>query len=207
MMSFIIKKPIAPPSIPEIVNNLTSDAIDKTLSAAQGKALAQAMPSIPEIVNNLASDATDKTLAAAQGKALAQTIAGLNNLSLSTVINTIYPIGSIIELSNYLDPNTVFTGTTWAEYGQGRVTVAQGDDFATLGAIGGQKSVKMTANMLIAHSHGAAIMTGSLGNLGTGGGSDSLPASGSTTSAGLADPEPIPTMPPYIVVKRWRRTA
>lgn len=178
MMSFIIKKPIAPPPI-------------------------------PEIINNLASDATDKTLAAAQGKALAQAIAGLNNLSLSTIINTIYPIGSIIELSNYLDPNTVLTGTTWAEYGQGRVTVAQGDDFATLGAIGGQKSVKMTANMLIEHDHEYLYWSPGGDDM-DGMSNDAVNDTSElrkTTKTGSADPEPIPTMPPYIVVKRWRRTA
>lgn len=56
----------------DIINVLTSDATNKVLSAAQGKALKALIDAkvIPEIVNALTSDETNKALSAAQGKAL-----------------------------------------------------------------------------------------------------------------------------------------
>ena len=62
----------------DIINTLTSDAIDKVLSAAQGKALKALIDAkvIPEIVNVLTSDETGKALSAAQGKALKTLIDG-----------------------------------------------------------------------------------------------------------------------------------
>ena len=56
--------------IADIINNLTSTATNKPLSAAQGKALDEAKVNIADIVDNLTSTATDKPLSAAQGKAL-----------------------------------------------------------------------------------------------------------------------------------------
>lgn len=62
----------------DVVNDLNSDASDKVLSAAQGKALKQLIPTdavkTGDIINNLTSDNTDKPLSAAQGKALKQLI-------------------------------------------------------------------------------------------------------------------------------------
>ena len=124
------------------------------------------------------------------------------------IVKLVYPVGSLIEFQDGTDPNTLWPYTTWTVYGEGRVTVAQGGDFATLGAIGGQKSVKMTANMLIEHDHeylywfpGGDDMDG-MSNDAVSDTSESR----KTTKTGSADPEPIPTMPPYIVVKRWVRT-
>lgn len=58
----------------DVVNDLNSDASDKVLSAAQGKALKQLIPTdavkTGDIINNLTSDNTDKPLSAAQGKEL-----------------------------------------------------------------------------------------------------------------------------------------
>lgn len=58
----------------DIVNDLNSDAGDKVLSAAQGKALKTLIPTdavkTGDIINNLTSDDTNKPLSAAQGKEL-----------------------------------------------------------------------------------------------------------------------------------------
>lgn len=58
----------------DVVNDLNSDASDKVLSAAQGKALKQLIPTdavkTGDIINNLTSDDTNKPLSAAQGKEL-----------------------------------------------------------------------------------------------------------------------------------------
>ncbi len=63
----------------DIINNLTSTATNKPLSAAQGKVLSDGKVNVSDIQNNLTSTATNKPLSAAQGKALSDTIATVSH--------------------------------------------------------------------------------------------------------------------------------
>ena len=121
-----------------------------------------------------------------------------------------HPVGAIIELMIGDNPATIWTGTTWIQFGGGRVTVAIDGAipaFSALENTGGSVSHVMTLGNLIAHSHTSPSSAG----LGTSsGGIDTVQQSAGsedTSTTGSVTPDPIPTLPPYIVVARWERTA
>ena len=97
-------------------------------------------------------------------------------------------------------------------FSEGQVTVGyKGSDidFGTVGQTGGKKGHKMTLDNLIEHDHeylywfpGGDDMDG-MSNDSVNDTSESR----KTTKTGRADPDPIPTLMPYIVVAKWRRTA
>ena len=138
-----------------------------------------------------------------------------------SVLNLLYPVGIVIEFSVNTNPNTIFTGTTWDRFAGGKVTVGflSGDaDFGTLSQTGGQKNHTMTADNLIAHQHQAHDNT-VLINLqslpfthqydGTSYNhyfSSESPSDAMSHPAGQANPDPIPTLPPYVVTAKWVRT-
>lgn len=119
---------------------------------------------------------------------------------IDAMINVLYPIGSYYETSDdNFDPN-VSWGGTWQLDSQGRVTVSQDTndtDFDTLGETGGSKYLQ-------AHSHTFVGKT-QLANPGSGGTGTYIGAGSTETStAGTGDSE---NLQPYVVVKRWHRTA
>lgn len=62
----------------DIVDSLVSDAVDKPLSAAQGKALDEKKLNVEDVVDNLTTTDTDKPLSANQGKILDNKISEIN---------------------------------------------------------------------------------------------------------------------------------
>ena len=133
------------------------------------------------------------------------------------IVNLVYPVASIIEFQDGTNPNTLWPWTTWTVYGEGRVTVAQkAGDFPFLTAVGGGKEITLTMAHIPEHDHNrnpngnaedAHISAGG-GVAGDYTGSNGYIHSYTKTGkAGQASPTPVPTMPPYIVVKRWVRTA
>lgn len=138
--------------------------------------------------------------------------------AISALINLFYPVGSYYETSDTLfDPN-VSWGGTWAEDTSGKVTVAQDSGtFSTVGDTGGAETVS--------HRHWQS--GGSDGDhffdLSTSGiASEGLETriaqknrislnAGSATTDGMRQSTTYntttSTLQPYIVVKRWHRTA
>lgn len=128
-------------------------------------------------------------------------------------IDVIYPIGIVIEFGISVDPNLIWLGTTWIPTQEGRVSIGfqNGDaTFGTLGSEGGASGHKMTLGNLIEHRHsstaGADIGNG-MGINNANGHPLAYDSSATTGFAGNADPEPIPTLPPYVVTAKWQRTA
>lgn len=141
-------------------------------------------------------------------KDLPDTSTPLNAVNLNSLIDIFYPVGSYYETSdNNFDPNTEWTGT-WVEDSKGYVTVAKDStqtEFDIIGKTGGSKYLQE-------HTH---IGNPGYGNMYFAGGSEQrwLPLYGDTTypinTQGVKD---ITTgnsgnLQPYIVVKRWHRTA
>ena len=131
------------------------------------------------------------------------------------LLDFIYPVGSYYETSDTsFNPNTAWGGT-WLEDTKGRVTVAldsEDTDFDTLGKTGGSKYLQNHIhsqvrwyNQAISYDTGTgAHYQGSLG-INNGSGKTSV----NMTTGGVND---ITTgdsgnLQPYIVVKRWHRTA
>ena len=121
------------------------------------------------------------------------------------LLDFIYPVGTYYETSDTsFNPNTVWGGT-WLEDTKGRVTVAidsDDTDFDTINETGGSKYLQK-------HSH---TVKGNVLSGGTQGNDAKLRTDGSSFVYTKDIIEPAGTgnsgnLQPYIVVKRWHRTA
>jgi len=127
----------------------------------------------------------------------------------SSLVDKIYPVGSIYLSTSSADPATLFGGT-WTRI-QDRFLLAAGSTYLA-GTTGGEASVALTEANLPAHSHtlqGNRLMQFQNGgaNVGTGGNwiSDAGTNYQQTTSTGSNTPHN--NMPPYLAVYVWQRTA
>lgn len=79
-------------------------------------------------------------------KALADAINGTSQ----DLINAIYPVGAIYMSVNSVNPGTIFAGTTWERWGEGRVPVGVGTSDRAFAAneTGGQSD-----SIIPSHSH------------------------------------------------------
>lgn len=115
---------------------------------------------------NLAS-VSDMTAFARTLNGAADAAAARNTLEITTqaaLINIIYPVGSVITLTNDTDPNKIYTGTTWVKMDAGRVLVSagtytEGSDTYTyaLGDKGGEAKHQNTIEEMPSHGHGISI--------------------------------------------------
>lgn len=129
------------------------------------------------------------------------------------VLSKVWPIGSVYENTisnlNPADPSLLGFGT-WVATQAGRFSVGyqSGDAlFGTVGNEGGARGHKMTAGNLIAHTHTGGPGASNGFSAWTNPGTNTVPDGGDTGSTGYADPDAIPTLPPYHVSYKWVRTA
>ena len=100
------------------------------------------------------------------GSAAVTATAAEINLLAGGIFDIIYPVGTIYESTSSANPSTYFTGTTWARYGNGRVTVGQdsGDgSFDSVNDTGGAKTVALTSAQMPSHTHSFSGNTSSNG--------------------------------------------
>lgn len=148
------------------------------------------------------------------GKIYAPNLAGVypaaNVAALASIMNFIYPVGSVVTLGVSTNPGTLFGVGTWTAI-EGRVIVgkASSGTFGTLNGTGGAETHTLTTNEMPAHAH----TVNSKAQVG-GGSTDFL----SETETGAASPQTAPTstvgggaahnnLQPYIVKYVWERTA
>ena len=81
----------------------------------------------------------------------------------TTIINKIYPIGSIYISYNSNNPNSLFGGT-WENYGNGRVL--RGINSGTAGVTGGSDTVTLKEANLPSHNHSIPALSGTTGSAG-----------------------------------------
>ena len=115
---------------------------------------------------NLASVA-DMTEFARTLNGAADAATARNTLGIQTskdIINIIYPVGSVITLTNDTDPNKLYEGTTWVKMDAGRVLVSagtyteDGETYTyTLGDKGGEAKHQNTIEEMAQHGHVATI--------------------------------------------------
>ena len=129
------------------------------------------------------------------------------------IVDLVHPVGSYYETSDAsFDPNTAWGGT-WVEDTEGLITVAykQTDsDFRTVGNTGGSKTHTQTIAEMPTHAHDLGTIWRQSGGYGqitasptSGANRANITNSNVTTGEGQA----MNIMNPYIVVKRWHRTA
>ena len=129
-------------------------------------------------------------------------------------INIVYPVGSYYETSDTTFNPNVSWGGTWTEDTAGRVLVAMdAGTFSTVGNTGGEETHTLTTAEMPSHSHinlydfnGAAIGTDSgavgVAHIPSGGYGYGSVTTGTAGSGGSHN-----NLQPYIVIKRWHRTA
>lgn len=213
----------------------TSD-VDKPLSTATQTALSAKQDKITNVLNRLLyGSGTSGTLnqlafPTTTGSVLRQdtsgapywtTLSALVTAMKSTLVDTIYPVGSIYMSVNSTSPATLFGGT-WTQLTD-RFLLAAGSTY-TAGNTGGAATHVLTEGELPAISgtinfHGAGsatVMSGRSGNMQgltarssfrSGGDATSGTTSydGATFSFGGGNAHN--NMPPYLVVYMWKRTA
>lgn len=130
---------------------------------------------------------------------------------LDRIISIVYPVGSYYETNDAnFNPNTAWKGTTWVEDTSGTVLVSRTETgtFMSVGATGGEEKHTLTTNEMPSHNHGTQGYFGQLSYtefnwLSTTAGSNIAYGVIKSEGGGQAHNN----MPPYTVVKRWRRTA
>ena len=135
------------------------------------------------------------------------------------ILDLIYPVGIIIEFDADTDPNTIMQGQVWQEWGQGRVVVGAGsytDKNSTAKTFtrgmtdNGEYNHTLSVEEMPTHQHTVAVCFGGSGDNWA---SANYRGGGSTDfyKAGMADAfggsQSHNNIQPYIVAKRWKRTA
>ncbi len=96
------------------------------------------------------------------------TTANLNALTgITDLYDVIYPVGCIYESTSSTNPSTLFTGTTWSAFGQGKMLVGldpNDADFNSTSDTGGSKTVTLTTNQIPSHNHSFSGSSGSAGS-------------------------------------------
>ena len=126
---------------------------------------------------------------------------------MQSILDFIYPVGSIYLAYNHTSPATLFGGT-WERISNAFLWAV--DSSGAIGQTGGEKTHKLTTAEIPSHTHGSVYSGNASGDktlpwlstsvLGTG---DKLAYSTIATGGGEAHNN----MPPYIQISAWRRTA
>lgn len=129
-------------------------------------------------------------------------------ISKLTILNMIYPVGSIFISTSSANPATTMGGT-WTRYGQGRVLVGVNEsdtDFSTAGKTGGEKTHLQTVDEMPSHTHEISVEQ----KVRAGGTGYTLLDVGTSTkliSSSAGGNKPFNIMQPYITTYMWLRTA
>ena len=90
-------------------------------------------------------------------------------MSTKELVDILYPVGHIYMSTNSANPGTLFPGTTWEAYAQGRVLIGVGtgtdsrneQKTFTAGSTGGEYNHQLTVGELAQHNHaGITVNTG-----------------------------------------------
>jgi microcystin-dependent protein len=74
----------------------------------------------------------------------------------SSIYDVVYPVGCIYESTVGTDPSTLFPGTNWSSFGQGKMLVglqSTDSDFNQVEEEGGSKTVTLTTDQMPQHNH------------------------------------------------------
>jgi len=127
-------------------------------------------------------------------------------VDLITILQAVYPVGSIYISTVATNPATLFGFGTWSAYAAGRVIVgidAAQTEFNTVNKTGGAKTHTLTTTEIPAHTHTVPWIT--LANLGGSSGDRAYPG-GNTNTSSVGSGGAHNNLQPYIAAYIWRRT-
>ena len=124
-------------------------------------------------------------------------------VKMQSILDFVYPVGSIYLSYSHVSPATLFGGT-WERISNAFLWAVDAD--GTIGQTGGEKTHTLTVNELPVHTHGAVYSQNAAGDktqawFSTSG--DKLAYGTVSAGGGQAHNN----MPPYIQISAWRRTA
>lgn len=135
---------------------------------------------------------------------------------LPSIIDVIYPLGSIYMSVNNIDPGTLFEDTTWEQI-KDTFLLSAGDTYKG-GETGGESEVTLTVEELPSHSHDVNDFSYNRWGVGVTGYNDTagynIPSIRGITGAGSTNglkAAPVGgdkahnNMPPYLAVYMWKR--
>lgn len=148
-------------------------------------------------------------------------LSNVDNVSVQTVIGTIYPVGAIYISTVSTNPGTLFGFGTWVAFAVGRTLFgfdAGQTEFDVVEETGGEKTHVLTLNEAPAHTHSVTVVAPRTTNAGVDTTGTGIPphngvASGNswTSSSGSADSQggnaAHNNLPPYVVTYMFKRSA
>lgn len=124
--------------------------------------------------------------------------------SIATIVNTIYPVGSIYISTAAANPADLFTGTQW-EAIQDRFLLAASTSHPA-GQMDGEETHTLTINEMPSHTHQITFATNSLAK-GTDRRTPQTHDQDRMETLPTGGGQPHNNMPPYLAVYMWKRTA
>ena len=133
----------------------------------------------------------------------------------TSLVDLIYPLGAIYITTSAVSPSSIWAGTTWVAYGEGRTLVGidSGDtDFDSPEETGGAKTHTLTTAEMPSHTHtyldrgNDTTSDGKANNNLVRVNPSQQPDSNRTTDPTGGD-QPHNNLQPYIVTYMWKRTA
>lgn len=184
----------------------------KTVLRTQFPSLGNAVVNTSAAQLNVLTDITASSTEINKLTGVTSTTAQLNlvntvPVSRTSIYDAVYPIGCIYQSTVSTSPATLFPGTTWSVFSEGKVLAGydSGDSDFSAGSTGGSKTHTLTVNEIPAHSHSYTLEnpagSGSSGSA-NGDSSYSTPNTGNTGGGAAHN-----IMQPYQVVYMWTRTA
>lgn len=128
----------------------------------------------------------------------------MSTLDPTSLLQTVYPVGSIYTSTVSTNPATLFGFGTWVAFGAGKVMLGAGGGYSA-GDTGGEATHQLTTAEMPAHNHDIATYTGGVYSSSLSAGTASPVGTGVTAAKGSDVPHN--NMQPYIVVYLWNRTA
>lgn len=138
----------------------------------------------------------------------------------TSLVDLIYPLGAIYITTSAVSPSSIWAGTTWVAYGEGRTMIGHGagaglTDRPTVEAMGGAETHTLTKAEIPPHTHDYTDRfrnpqggAGQIFNLASG---SQVALSSPTVNTGDGSPDlqglAHNNMQPYIVTYMWKRTA
>ena len=132
----------------------------------------------------------------------------------SSIVNIVYPIGSIYMSVNAADPSTLFSGTSWEKL-EGRFLLGSNSTYKP-GSTGGEATHTLTYNEMPQHTHpmysynpgGEGTWTPDEGSYLVDSVTDNKNTWWARLAMGYAGGDAAHNnMPPYLVVNMWKRTS